>query len=930
MSAPRPPLLGRWLLRLRPLGARRRDVEADLLELFEQRSASTSRRAASWRYLRDAGSLWRHRLPHPDHITAPPRRSRGHMRQDIVFALRLFRRQPGLFGTAAVGLALAIALGTSIFGVVNGGFLRGSGARHPESLFLVQLSGGLWLPGTGSSPIAGHWQYSYLTQVQKSAEAIVLSASTRDWRELRLDRAGEVLSSSGAGVTGNFFEVLGGTAALGRTLNAGDDTPRSASVIVLGYPIWKNRLESDPQVVGRTVWLGRQAFTVVGVAGPGFTGVGRGGTPPTFWTPVQSLAVASAEDRAATRRARQIQLNQLMQTSHGDPRDVNTVRTLQAELAATPPTWNPPVQVIGRLQPGTTIERATSELLAVARSVGREAGQNQSQLQRTGVMLSHLDALGFEALVAATIVLAFVALILLVAAANVTNVLLASAAGRAREIGTRLAIGAGRGRIIRQLLTESLLLGAAAGVAGFLLTLWMLPLLAQYVELPPSFDASPDWFVFGVAVISSICVGGVAGLAPARYIRRGDLMSALKTDRLGAPGAMRPGRTRATMIAAQAAASITLLAVAALFVRSATLTLTKDLGIDAAHLLGVRVSLPGSYDEDRTRGFWEVALPTLRALPGVESAALASMTPFDGEVGFEVDGHYVHRLQTGAGYFDTVRTPIYRGRVPSDDEVRRGAAVAVISDSLSRAYWPGDDPIGSPLTRVWGADDPAGHDAGLLTKPAGAVVIGVAADAVMNLHNYDARAIYQPLSGSVALHSQLVVRTHGDPAALIAPVQAAFASIDADPGLTVRATPVRDSVARARTTPVQIMVLTGIVALAALGLATIGLFGVTAFVVGQRQHEVGVRLTLGARRSDILRMLLQDGLRPVGIGLGCGLVLAFMAGRLLQRGLYGITGHDPIAIIGAILVLLIAATTAILIPARRAAQIDPAQMMRGS
>ena len=927
---PRPPLLGRLFLKLRPLGHRRCDIEADFRELFDERASTFGRRHASWRYLHDAASLWLHRFPDPDIITAPRRRSRGHMQQDIVFALRLFRKQPGLFGLAALGLAVAMGLSTSVFGIVNGNFLRGSGARHPESVFAANLRGGLWLPSSWESPRSDHWQYSYLSQVETSAQTIALSASARDWRELRVDKDGEVLSFSGAGVSGNYFDVLGGTPAVGRVLNMGDDTPSSAPVVVLGYPVWKNRLGSDPQVVGRTVWLGRQAFTVVGVTSAGFTGVGRGDTPPTFWTPIQSLAAARAEDQLASRRARQIQLDQLARKPQPDANDLNTARTLAAELAAKPLPWNPTVRAVGRLQPGASVQRATSELVALAKGVGRSAGQNESQLTLTGVQLSRLDALGFEVLAAATIVLAFVALILLVAAANVTNVLLASAAGRAREIGTRLAIGASRGRVIRQLLTESLILAGAAGLAGFVIALWAIPLLARYLDLEPSYDVSPDWFVFAVALGCSIVVGLAAGLAPARYIRRGDLMSALKTDRLSAPGAIGPGRLRATMIGVQAAGSITLLVIAALFLRSASQTLTRDLGLDAAHLLGVRVSLPMSYDEARTRSFWSAALPTLLAVPGVEAVALASIPPFDGQVAFRVDGHYVHRLQTTSGYFDTVHTAIVRGRAYTDDEVRTGAPVAIISEALARAYWPQEDPIGSALTRVWGPDDRPGDETGLLIKPAGTVVIGVAADAVMNLNNYDALAIYQPLYRNVAGNASVVIRAHGNPAALTGPIQAAVSAIDADPGLTLRAAPVSANIARARTVPVQIMVLTGLIALVALGLATIGLFGVTAFVVGQRHHEVGVRLTLGAHSSDILRMLLGDGLRPVTIGLGCGLVVALIAGRLIQRALYGVTGHDPLAIVGAVLVLLFAATSAILIPARRAARIDPAKMLRES
>jgi hypothetical protein len=354
-----------------------------------------------------------------------------------------------------------------------------------------------------------------------------------------------------------------------------------------------------------------------------------------------------------------------------------------------------------------------------------------------------------------------------------------------------------------------------------------------------------------------------------------------------------------------------------------------DLGIDADHLLSVSANLPSSYDASRTEAYWTAAMDRLHGFSSVQAAALITPQFFQGSVASQFNGHYVHRLFTSAGYFETAATRIVRGRAYTAADARADAPVAVISESLARAYWGGVDPIGERLTRVWGDDDaPGAPRVSLTDKPAGTVVIGVVADAVMNLRNHEALAIYQPLPAGMISAAQLIVRTAGDPRSAIAPIRDIMRSLDADPGISIQERPVADNVAEQLGEPAGIGLLTSLIASIALGLAVVGLFGVTAFVVRQREHEVGVRMTLGAQSRDILRLLLHDGLRPVVIGLVAGLVLAFIAGRLVQRALYGISGHDPVAIVAAVVVLLAAAAAAIFIPARRATKVDPARMLR--
>lgn len=920
-----PPLLGRVLLRLRPLGARRRDVEADLLELFEQRVASLGRRRASWRYLRDATSLWLHRLPDPDAITTPPRRSRGHMRQDIVFALRLFRRQPGFFGTAVVGLAIAMALSTAIFGVVDSAVLRGNGLD--PAIVRVTLTVPPWSRTSGASisPFFGDWTYRDFTALQVD-DAVSLAASSRTFVTLRTT-SGVAVSMVGRAVTGRYFQTLGASTALGRTFGPADDDPAAKPAVVISYAFWNNVLKADPAVIGSTVWLDDVAYTVVGVTARGLLGdSGRYETPAAFWVTLGNQAANLASRQMADAGARRAQLEALRQKPVPAPNDLATMQALQREIDRAAPDYNPSVMVIARLPSETAKEQLASTLNGQAIALAAASGQ------RIGpTVLQVVSANSREDTAAVSIMAILVGLIAVLAAANVTNVLLASAAGRAREIGTRLALGAGRSRIARQLITESLVIGAAGGALGLLASFWTSPILASLMQLPPTFDVSVNLraglFVAGVTTF----MGVAAGLAPVRYVRAGDLASTLKTEQIRTSLTTRPGRLRSLLIGCQAAASILLLALAALCARSAIHASTMPLGFDADHLASVAVSLPASYDDSRTDVYWRTAIERALATPGITAAALVNPAPFEGAVGSRIDNHYVHRIQTSADYFAAAGTRIVRGRAYTDAEARSNASVAVISESLARLYWGGKSPLGARMTKVWDSDDRPGASLGnLVRRPAGTIVVGVAADAVLTLDNHEALTIYLPMPAGRIGGARLLARTAGNPRATIGALTASLKTLDADPGITLRTAFVDDNVSKGLEKPRTLRLLTTILSAAALVLAVIGLFGVTAFVVRQRQHEIGVRLSLGATGSQIVQMLVREGMRPIYVGLAVGLGLALLGGRVVQAILYGVTGHDPLALVAAVGVLLAAAGAAILIPARRALRVDPARSLRES
>ena len=849
------------------------------------------------------------------------------MGNDIVFALRLLRRQPGLFGMAIGGLALAIGLSTAVFSFVYAVAFKDPGIRDAAAVFRLSRTEGPLTRLTGNSATYGNWAYSEFFEVRPAVTAMELSVAAVQYGRVRTD---EVAAPrvNGRAVTGNYFALLGGSTVLGRTLAPSDDAPGAAPVVVLGYAFWKGALGGDEAILGTTMWIDEAPYTVVGVASRSFTGPGGPASPdpPAYWTALNAQQEGWARTHDAEAAARRARLD----TLQGDvsPAAADQRASLLAELSLPLVSWNPAVEVVGRVRPGASEAQALSEVTT--------ALSNFHAVIASGVKTSpvpiRLESGRYrnrEEPALASIVLGIVGLVVLLAAANVTNVLLASAAGRAREIGTRLAIGASRGRVVRQLVTESVLLGSIGGALGFLIATWVTPVLSR---LTPTFDLEPDPLVFAFVASLTLVIGVAAGLAPARYIRRGDLVSALKTDRAGGPGTIKPGRLRSTLVGVQAAASIVLLVLAALLTRSMVHASSIDLGYDPDRMLTASVSLGRSYTDARTRVYWDTALARLSQVPGIAGAALATPGPFSGQVGSRTDdGRYLHRVLASDGYFAAMGQRVIAGRTYTIDDIRSHANVAVITQSVAREFWGSKSPLGSSLEPVWGDDDPPGaKNRGLIAKPAGTRVIGVVSDTVLTLANVNRFCIYLPLTDEALRGANLVVRTTQAAVSSVSPVRDVLRSIDVDPSTSVNATVVRDEVDRDLLTPKMLALLTAIVGGTALLLAIIGLFGVTSFAVGQREHEVGIRLTLGATAPQILRMLIGDSLRPVAIGLSAGLVLALLLGRVVDRTLYGVSGHDPLAIAAAIAVLLGSAAAAVIIPARRAARVDPSQMLRES
>jgi putative ABC transport system permease protein len=573
------------------------------------------------------------------------------------------------------------------------------------------------------------------------------------------------------------------------------------------------------------------------------------------------------------------------------------------------------VAVVARMVAGATIAQAEGQVGATAAALGRETSD---QYRTTGVKLVPPGERPGQKGVALIVglLLAAVGLVVLLACVNVANLQLASAFARQREIGVRLALGASKARIVRQLVTESIALGWAAGAIGLALAIWLGPVLARAIGVPITFDLAPDARVFAFLVLVS-CVAGIgAGLAPARYGARGDLLTPLKGDgpRVGPSG--RPSRLRGALIGVQAAASLVLLVVASLSVRAALRATQIDVGFDANHLVAVSAN-PGR--DEAAKAYLAVALDRVRAAPGVQAASLTEMPPYSGGTfGMTFTrGSATHRAflnRTDAGYFSTLGLRILRGRTYSEAEVAAAAPVVVVSESMARRLWGAADPLGQVLEEFKDVDN-----APRVT------VIGVVSDTVSaRLQEIRTAAVYRPLTQM--RFARMVVRTAGSPDAALPALRAALIPID--PRVRVDMGLVRDGLQRELDLPRTFAAISGYVAALALALAAIGIYGVTAFVTGQRTREIGLRIAVGASRTDVVRLLLGDSLRPVAIGLTAGLIIALIASRLFEGTLYGVKARDPIAFSVAALTLFAAAALSTYVPTRRAARVDPVVVLR--
>jgi predicted permease len=883
---PRLPVVARWVLRLSPVPRERRDdVRADLTELFLERRARRGPLHAHARLYHDVASLWRPLWPAMRWPGCQSPLALLHdLGGDLRFAVRLFARQPGILLLTVVGLSLGLGIATAGFSIMNAAVLRGEGLADPDRAPLV-------LRATDRS-VATAWPYQEFLRLREGSTRMQVEAVLTDGADVRTDSGAAAQPVTAvAFVSGGFFTATGGRTMLGRPLEPADehDIHRAgAPPVVVSFVFWTTRLNRDPAILGRTIRIGRTAATVVGVAERGFSVPNN----RLLWTPV------SAYDAV-----------------------------YDAKHTAAPPGPAPRVmvQVFGRLAPGAAISDAEAQLDGVAAGLATGASANEPPVR---VRLDPDAGLGrvssSDRFAIAVVVFAVIGLVLLLVCANVATVLVSTAIAREREMGVRAALGASRWRIVRQLVAESLALGTAAAALGLMFAFWAIPAIGTMVEAPPGADLAPDPTVYLFLAIVAFVTAIGAGLAPAWHGRGADLAGALKSNGARADR-VAPRRLRSALVMTQAAASVLLMVLATLFVRAAFRAATLDVGFDADGLYAVSAGLGrDAFDDDSAgvRHFWARALAELETVPGVAAASLAELTPF-GEatkraITRDTPSRSVHLNRTRAGYFETVGLRLLAGRAYTPEEVAAKAPVAVVSQSLARAYWP----TGSPLGQVLPPEIPLAS-----ARP---VIVGVVADAIpARLHERSALALYEPLDPASEKFARLLIRVSpGMPGAIERATQR-LRSIDAQ--ADIRVASVAAGLTQEMGQPRRLAALTGCVGLLAVVLCVIGLYGLTASVIRQRAHEMGVRVAMGAEPRDLFGLLMWDSLRPVVLGLAAGTGAALLASRVVLTAMFfGVSPRDPAAYAGAAVILIAAAALAVLAPARRASAVDAAFVLKQS
>ncbi len=811
--------------------------------------------------------------------------------QDIRFAARMLIKNAGFAAIAVLTLALGIGANTAIFSLVNSLLLRPLPVKDPAQIIVLGFR-------QEHGPVLSEASYPDWQAISEQKESPFSSVIASELSSDGISLDGKSYSLLTNYVTGNYFEALGLQPALGRLfLPSEGKVPGSDPVIVLGYSFWKARLGGDLTVVGRKVLVDGHPFTIIGVAPEGFHGL-----------------VSIIDTRAFIPYA--------MKATLGDgPEELTSPRTRD-------------LRIVGRIKPGVSLQQARAALSLVAHRLSQKYPEVEKDLEIEPYperrARPDIGAAG-PFFAASTLFLSLAALVLLLACANVANILLVRGTVRQREMAIRSALGGSRPRLVRSLLTESVLLALIGGVAGMFLGQWFSGRLGSIniqATLPVVLDFSFDTRVFTYALTAALLTGLVVGIVPALRASRGDLNVILhQSARSVAAG---HHRLRNALVIAQVAGSLMLLVVAGLFTRSMSMAQHLYLGFNPTHVINLTVD-PNTvgYREPQGRLFYQQLLQRIRALPGVESASLAFSVPmgyYNSVSTLQIDGYTPSTTQEGPasqnnmispGYFETMRIPILRGRDFNEGDRDESQYVAIINEEMARRYWPNRDPLGRHFLRNGKVNHPL-------------EVVGVAKNSYVNLMSTAAQPFfYVPLSQDYISLETLQVRTTQAPEAMIAPLQKEIASLA--PGLPIFN--VETMTQGLYTLPGLLIFRVGAGLAATMGLlglvlAVVGVYGVVSYVTAQRIHEIGIRMALGAQRTDILRNVIRQGLTVVAAGVGTGLVLAFAAAHLVRNFLVGVGVTDPLTYAVVSCLLILVALFACWVPARRATRVDPLVALR--
>jgi putative ABC transport system permease protein len=803
--------------------------------------------------------------------------------QDLRYGARMLLKSPGFTLIAVITLALGIGANTAIFSLVNSILLRQLPFRQPERL--VRVDSRRLAPGKYSFTLPDFIDYRDQNQSLSGIAAFT------SWSANFTDQ-GEPEQLQGLRISANAFELLGVEAVAGRVLAPGDDTPGQQHVAVLSYGLWRRRFGADPQLVGKKLTLNGASYTVVGVLPPQFF----------FPTPLREaeLAVPLAPD--------------------ADP--LRGVRTSTNFLRA-----------LGRLKPGVTREQAEADLTAVAQRLRQQ--YPVANRQKLGVTLSplHEEVVGSFRLML-WVLLGAVGVVLLITCVNLANLTLARATGRRREMAIRAALGATRRRLVQQLATESLLLALFGAGLGLLLAFYGIGLLLALSPetLPRAGEVSIDFRVLGFTLALSLLAGALFGLAPAWQATRVSLNEELKGSGRGASGGERQNRARSLLVVSEIALSVVLLAGAGLLIKSFLRLQAVNPGFEAENALAIRLSLPKAQYSNRAAVtvFYEKLRPRLESLPGVEAVGFVSALPLSGtsfSIPFTIEGRATSPDEAqradyravDAGYFRALKIPLIAGREFNGRDAAEAPPVALISQNLARLHWPNGNPLGARL-RI--NDNNQG--------PRPVEVVGVVGDVKhLSLDGEPAPHIYLPVhqahEDGVAWLTNTqywLLRTTVDPLTLSAAARREIQAVDRNaPASNIRTMEqyLAASVAPRR---FNLRLLT-IFAASALVLAATGLYGVISYGVAQRKRELGIRIALGARPGDVLKLVTGEGMALAIIGVALGLMAALALTRVMEGLLFGVSATDPLTFMVIALLLMFVALLACYIPARRATKVDP-------
>jgi putative ABC transport system permease protein len=804
--------------------------------------------------------------------------------QDLRYGARMLLKKPGFTLIAVITLALGIGANTAIFSVVYAVLLRPLPFPEQERLVVA------WKRDTTTNnpfvELAVAEVRDWQAQNQSFTGLAVMPTTVYGHGYTLTDR-GDPVQLESAKVTGRFFSVLGARAAIGGVFDESDDEVNGAKVVVLSDQLWRERFNADPKIIGQTIMLTQQSFTVVGVMPPTFA-FPRG---VDLWTPL----LAAMNQRGVESRGMTF------------------------------------LQAVGRLKPGVTLDQAEADLNTIIARLAEQYPATEAKGHR--VVLTPLpDYLFGDAKPALWSLFAATGLLLLIAAANIANLSLARATSRRKELAVRAALGASRWRLMGQLLYESLALAICGGAAGVLLAYWLLDLLVAITpaDIPRLEDVRLNGAALLVSLLSTLATTVVFGLLPALSASRFNLNETLNDASAKLSGSRAGNRLRGALVVGEVALTLVLLVGATLILRSFVKLSRVNLGFDPANTLTMQLRIQGArYNPQSLREFYRQLIERLEAKPGVVAASAVLIRPMEGAVGwdwpFALEGQSEAEARKNRvpnfevvtpHYFRTLRIPIKTGREFSDQDTDKAPPAVIISETMARTlFGPGVDPLGKRLKLELG-DEPWW------------TIVGVAGD-VRYRELQDIRFdMYIPFAQwPPAFVNHFAVRTTAEPSAMLTTVRREVAALD--PQLAVSRVATMDELvathlARPRFSAVLLNWLSGLAVL----LAAVGIFGVTAYSVAQRSGEFGVRIALGAQASDILKLVIGQGMRLATVGVGIGLAASFALTRLMAKLLFGVSATDPLTFTVLALLLTFVALLACYIPARRATKVDPIIALR--